>query len=107
MMKAFDAVPVGQDHIGDPCWELDKIAEHMTVKKLLPNFWVATNVTESWAELAFLDFYSSNLDGSGTRVNLVLTAEGPTGLRECRHTRWGREGYVYYMNFEHVRAALT
>ena len=54
-----------------------------------------------------LAFYSSTDDGANIEVEVIMGGEGPGGsLRECRHTYWGEEGYVHYLNGKHTRAIL-
>lgn len=62
-------------------------------------------------EFAVFDWSSSEgpdlTDIDSTQYTLLFYGEGPSdGLRECRHTYWGQEGYIFYPDAELISDAL-
>lgn len=50
---------------------------------------------------------SSEPPGTPPAHTLLFHGSGVSGaLRECRHTYWGEDGYVHYLNFAVVEAAF-
>jgi hypothetical protein len=50
-----------------------------------------------WLKFAVLEFAYSERDDTGIMYTCVFHGEGPSGnLRECRHTYWGEDGYLFY-----------
>lgn len=81
-------------------FEIREIAEH--VYMLLK--WDAEKI---WLDFAFFDFLISDFDYKNMFVECVFHGCGPTGaLRECRHTYWGEEGYIFYPKKRVIKAAL-
>jgi hypothetical protein len=105
--------PTGFHHgTGDPTWRLDQLkAAFDETHELIPNaLWAFKRERDSIVAVTFVTFLMSNMDGSELEVMHMLSTWGPSGgLREARHSYWGPDGngYVFYMNFEHVRAALS
>lgn len=101
-----------QRHFGtdDPEYLLDDLKEVFDeCTELGKGFWALLRRSEIWIEVSFVEFASSKTDGSNTMVSHVFSSSGPEGsLRECRHSYFGPEaqGYVFYMDFGQMRAAL-
>ena len=61
-----------------------------------------------WVKLHFLEVNS--WDEHETFVSSLFKCEGPGGvdhpLRECRHTYFPDNGYVFYLNYDNMIAAL-
>lgn len=57
-----------------------------------------------WLKFCFMEFNHS--DDTDTYYNQMWYGEGPTGLRECRHSWIGDDGYVFYINKLNFVAAL-
>lgn len=62
-------------------------------------------------EIAFAVFarvHGPTTDGTiGAFHDVVFHGEGYAGLRECRHTWWGEDGYLYYPDPELISAAFV
>lgn len=70
-------------------YSLDKIPVAYEIREIT-NGWVVLN----WHDETWLKFAVLESDGSS-----VFHGEGPSGsLRECRHTYWGYDGYIFYPN---------
>jgi hypothetical protein len=105
-----------QRHHGtdDPLWLLDSLRAafdecHELRESRLWALVKRSTIARLWVDIAFVEFEMSNLDGSEMVVHHLLSVSGPSeGLREARHSNWGSEGngYVFYMSFANVRAAL-
>lgn len=81
------------------------------VIELLPeDAWIALKWDNEkfWLDFAVLRFEHSDNDGSNIAVKTMLHGSGPSGnLRECRHTYWGENGYIFYPNKKVIKAALN
>lgn len=96
-------LPVSRDSntCDDPLWRLAELREQFEVRDLPRVGWLALSkaADSSWLRFAVLDFEQSDGDGSNVLVGLVFHGEGPSDpLRECRHTYWGDDGYIFYPN---------
>ena len=61
-----------------------------------------------WLKFAVMSFYSANGDGSHVYLSVEFYGEGPSGsLRECRHTYWGKDGYLFFPNGKLITSALA
>ena len=106
-------VPEQGEHIGDATvYSLDGLRRDFDVRDLGPG-WLVLNHEKSggnWLRFAVCEFRQSATDGSRTLVSVVFYGEGPGGkddpLRECRHTYWGEDGYLFYPNGVVIAAAL-
>jgi hypothetical protein len=51
-----------------------------------------------WMEFAVMRFHCQTHGDPDIEVSCVFHGEGPANgsLRECRHTWWGEEGYIFY-----------
>lgn len=93
----------------DVLYSLDKVKVAHEVEKLScqhDSFLVLNKKDEHWMKFAVLSFYQSNTDGSQMTLIEVFHGEGPTGLRECRHTYWGDSGYIFYPHKSVIISAL-
>lgn len=94
----------------EPCFKLSEIKTYSTVEMLLPRrLWVAYILQEGCLDFAFFEFGSIILDDpiDESQLNLLLHGRGFTGGRECRHTYWGEEGYIFYPNASNIIAAIN
>ncbi len=89
-------------------FSLDKARQFHEVRDLIPGkAWLVLSHGTSWVKFAVLEFSMSNTDGSNAFASSVFFGEGPTGyLRECRHTYWGKDGYVFYPSGPIILAAF-
>lgn len=56
-------------------------------------------------DFAVMEFFMSDM--SDTMLKCTFYGSGPTGnLRECRHTYWGENGYVFYPHGPTIIAAF-
>lgn len=93
---------------GDRVYPLDDARERFTVRELMPNAYLVLNFENDWLKFAVLEFSSSNVDGSETMLSCLFHGEGPgMGLRECRHTWWGEDGYLFYPDGRVIAAAFA
>lgn len=113
-MKLFDEHPSDTTAYCDEDEELwllkPLIAAYPEHVELRPGFWVfhkkPINDENTWLDLAF--FEDAGTCDDETRMQILCTVAGPVGcLRECRHTNFNNSGYVFYMDFENMRAMLT
>lgn len=59
-----------------------------------------------WLKFAVLQFHSSAV-GEDVLLSPIFWGEGPTdNLRECRHTYWGENGYVFYPDGKTISLAF-
>ncbi len=67
---------------------------------------LAVKVTDGLhVDFAVFDWLTT--DGADHNHIMLFHGSGPSGaLRECRHIYWGESGYVHFMNFAVVEAAL-
>ncbi len=87
------------DHCNDPLYSLDDIKKTYEVIELKGNGYLVLNKNDIFLNFAVMSFVSSNLDDSDTKVAIVFHGSGPSdNLRECRHTWWGKDGYIFYPN---------
>jgi hypothetical protein len=62
---------------------------------------------ESEFKLTFAVFTSNSSDDKDTYLTVQFHGYGFTGgLRECRHTYWGEDGYLFYPNGRVIRLAF-
>lgn len=63
-----------------------------------------------FVQFAVFEFSSSpyhDAEVANTQYSLLFYGEGPSSsLRECRHTWWGEEGYVFYPDAALITDAL-
>ena len=60
-----------------------------------------------WLRFAVLEFFQSDVGGANPFGACLFFGDGPVGnLRECRHTYWGEDGYVFGPNGKLIVAAL-
>jgi hypothetical protein len=95
----------------DIVYRLDELRDRFEVRDLEGGGWLVLNVTPSsnWLRFAVLDF-AGQVSGQSERASCVFYGEGPGGkddsLRECRHTYWGENGYLFYPNGALIAAAF-
>lgn len=64
-----------------------------------------------WLRFAVLDFFQSEMNGQNELATCLFFGDGPGGkagesLRECRHTYWGEDGYIFYPDGPLIAAAF-
>lgn len=92
-----------------PIYFMGQIKEKYEVTQLNKDGYLVLNwcPDKFWLQFAVLTFYSSDLDGSNVWCELLFNGHGPSdSLRECRHTYWGENGYVFYPNAPVIVAAF-
>lgn len=58
-------------------------------------------------DFAVLEFATQVVGNEEVECQVVFHGHGLSGaLRECRHTWWGEEGYLYYVNGPTITAAF-
>lgn len=102
------------DHGQRVVYRLDDLKSNFEVRKLCrDDGWLVLSRNDEdeygcWLKFAVLGFAESEGNGKNTKVSCVFYGEGPTGsLRECRHTYWGKDGYIFYPNGPIICAAFT
>lgn len=96
---------------GDVVYPLDKARAKYVVREIVPDCWLVLDHLPTddniWLHFAVLDFNRSDGDGKNVLADCIFHGEGPVGnLRECRHTYWGENGYVFYPNGKRIAAAF-
>ena len=88
---------------------LDDLKEFSKIECLIPNeLWVASVLKGDWLEFCFLEFMSYHSEKEKYEVDIIMHGCGPiNGLNECRHTYWGKEGYMFYPNKKYIETALN
>lgn len=88
---------------------LESYKDKGTLEELLPerlyivHYYNAHN--ENWLHWEFLLWTGS--DDENTYVETMVKGEGPVGLlRECRHSYWGKDGYIFYLQKDCVLKAI-
>lgn len=94
-----------------PLYPLDLAKAKYDVRELIPDtgWLVIFHDTSggSWLRFAVLRFAVSEVGGRDIQTAIVFHGEGPSGsLRECRHTYWGEDGYLFYPDGPVIVAAL-
>ncbi len=93
-------------------YPLDKALAKYRVRELVAGWgWLVLKMPEdpesTWMHFAVLQFVCSDGDDKNVLTQVVFHGEGPSGnLRECRHTYWGDEGYIFYPNGKVIMAAF-
>lgn len=93
----------------DILYSISAAQEKFEVRQLNRNGWLVLNWDETKFLLKFavLEFAFSDADGGNIRGQCLFHGSGPTGsLRECRHTYWGEDGYIFYPNGPIISAAF-
>jgi len=63
-----------------------------------------SSTNHSWVTRIFVMFHSS--DQYGVTWEGLCRVSGPEGLRECRHTHFFNDGYIFYMSSENMRIMM-
>lgn len=94
-------------------FSLDEIkSKYREVKQLDNMHWVAywwnpaDAKDNTWLDWKFLQFHMSDGDGSNAFVEIICQGNGPTSMRELRHTNWGENGYLFYPPFKAMRLLI-
>lgn len=92
----------------DKVYLLPTARNNIEVHELSPDNWLVLNWDNEKFWLRFAVLQLSYTEKEEQYCTLVFHGEGPTGnLRECRHTWWGEEGYVFYPPGPVIAAAFT
>jgi len=105
------------DHNGNEelRWSIATIPKPFKSECLIEEgLWVVHNYTPDengycWMSFAFLEFssWTYGTPKDTAELSMLMHGEGPAGfLRECRHTYWGEDGYIFYPNKKHIDAAM-
>lgn len=95
-------------------YSLDALKASFEVRELKGGGWLVLAKAEtipgsSWMRFAACRFVVSDIGGANTMVEVVFHGDGPGGknsLRECRHTYWGEDGYIFYPDGALITAAF-
>lgn len=95
-------------------YALDELRKKFDVREL-PGGWLVLkhdSTFGNWMQFTVLQFATSNSDGSNEFGSIVFYGDGPGGkpdesLRECRHTYWGEDGYIFYPNGKLISSAFA
>jgi hypothetical protein len=94
----------------DKVFPLSKCPEGFVIEALIKDkLWVCHNFKFSggFMDFAFFDYSYLCDDSNETYTTLMMHGSGPSNnLRECRHTFWGEDGYIFYPQKSHIIAAL-
>ncbi len=97
-------------HIDDwICYSLDEAREKYEVRDLGADVYLVLNWDEEkiWLKFALFTFHSSEMNDENTLLSVQFFGEGPANiLRECRHTYWGDDGYLFYPNGSAIAAGF-
>lgn len=92
---------------------LDYLKASYSVREICEDGWLVLYREEDhqdWLHFAVMQFYHSDSDGSNIRLSCIFYGDGPTSLRELRHTYWGNEGdgsgYIFYPNKKIICSAF-
>lgn len=78
-------------------YSLDKMRGSFKVVPLRGSGWLIVDDKAMWIKFAVMEFERSETDDSNVQLDCIFHGEGPVGnLRECRHTYWGENGYLFY-----------
>lgn len=97
---------------GYTVYSLDEAKEKYEVRTLTDDSYLVLNRNrfgnnENWLDFAVLEFSYSDVDSTNVFLSCVFNGGGPTDiLRECRHTWWGEDGYVFYPKIEIITEGL-
>lgn len=102
--------PSNKNHLDECTFSVDTLKKEFEVIEMEPeNSWLVLfwDNEKLWLKFAVLDFCSSDGDSSNVQATILFYGDGPSGnLRECRHTYWGENGYVFYPNRKTINLAL-
>lgn len=92
----------------DKVYSIDKLEELFEVQELENDVYFVLNKDEDhWMDFVFLTFSYSESDAGDVHAKLLMYGSGSTGLRECRHTYWGEDGYIFYPDKKQIITVLT
>lgn len=89
-------------------YSLDKAKEKFEVAQVADRGWVVVKTDGPITiDFAVFEFSHSDADDSNIMMSHIFHGTGPSGgLRECRHTYWGENGYVFFPDAEIISKAL-
>jgi len=105
-LKHDEICPMGND---DKAYSLERISKEFEITPLSKSAWLVLNWNEEkyWLKFVVFDFFYSDADNKNVMLQPVFHGEGTGGaLRECRHTWWGDNGYIFYPNKNTIELAL-
>lgn len=101
-MKLLEELETDLNHLRDTLYKLPDTAKELVSE----NLWVLDKSEDGCHEFYFLEF--DNGDSKETWAKLLMHGRGFLGnLKECRHTYWGDEGYIFYPNKKYIEAILN
>jgi hypothetical protein len=88
-------------------YSLSELKKNNEVIEVCEDGYVVWNKTKDyWYKFAVMQFHYS-VDDENTFVTPIFIGEGPSdNLRECRHTQWGTNGYIFYPDGQIIVAAF-
>lgn len=115
MEKIWSAITAHKNSCDEPIFILGKIKEKFTVEELISeSLWVAHDYAKNekgycWMNFGFFEFKSIEMgkNYNHAECDMLMYGSGPVGaLKECRHTYWGDNGYIFYPNKQNIIKAL-
>lgn len=111
MSNKIDWIPSSKEESinGDTdVYSFDYIKDNFKYKELIRNGLLVLKQKEDyWLDFAVLEFHCSNSDDTSKMYSMIFYGSGTLGaLRECRHTYWGEEGYLFYPDGKLITAAF-
>lgn len=102
----LDKFNLHEDCSSRPVYSLTDIQSKSQVKSLGDDGYLALIIDEDKVEFAiFVRQYTDQR--FGTMPTLQFHGKGLSGaLRECRHTYWGEDGYIFYPNGKVISEAF-
>lgn len=101
-MEKFNLESVENMMNDDLLYKLPKDAEMLIEDGL----YVHSIKEDDMLSFIFLNFAQSNMDGSNVVCSVLMHGYGFLQLGECRHTYWGKDGYIFYLNGKHMKAVI-
>ena len=97
----------------DKYQKLKEVSFGKDLECLIPeDLWVVHWINpenEYWMHFEFYEFHSISMgeQEGEAKVECLMYGGGPIDvLRECRHTYWGKDGYIFYPRKVHIITML-
>jgi hypothetical protein len=108
-MIILDSLTEYKDHNDCPVYLLSEIRSKSDLLELCADGYLAVlpNVEKDSCLVVFGVFTHVYTDDTGEYVSTQFHGYGFSGaLRECRHTYWGQDGYLFYSNGKVISLAF-
>ena len=97
----------GEAYLEEAGYLLDDAKARYEVREIDNGYLVLNRQSDIWLKFAVMTFFCSDGDDKNVQLQVQFHGEGPIGnLRECRHTYWGDEGYLFYPDGIAIAAGL-